>query len=564
MALPAPAGPILTATPFSSFPRISLAVCSLLLAAPVLPAAESSPVDALRLIGVQSLPRRLPFRDTLVGGLSGLDYDASRHTWISISDDKAEFGPARCYTLALDYDATRFNSVEVTDVVVLRQADGSPYPSREQARVRGGEIPDLEAVRLDPADGTLWYTSEGERAFGMNPFVRHAARDGRLLGEVPQPAMFLAHPQEERGPRQNLSFEGLTLAPDGQTAWLAMEGPLYQDGPVPTPAAGAVSRITHLDRAGKILAQYAYPLDAIPVPPAPGRIADNGVSELLAVDDHQFLVLERSGSQAADRVFHYHIRLYAIDVHGATEVSTIAALAATPYQPVAKRLVLDFDRLGQPWVDCLEGMTWGPRLANGHATLVFVSDDNFSANQQTQFWAFEVVPPPPKKAADKWDQAFPGVIHDDQRVHGFVEEYRWLSNFHLCRVTWAGRTYTSSEAAYQSAKYPPAERDIFTTLDPDAAKKRSRAVSYDTASWEARKEQAMREILWAKFSQNPDLAEKLIATGRRHLEETNWWGDKIWGVSQGEGRNLLGQMLMEVRDRLVREKAAPPAPAGSE
>lgn len=150
-----------------------------------------------------------------------------------------------------------------------------------------------------------------------------------------------------------------------------------------------------------------------------------------------------------------------------------------------------------------------------------------------------------------WDDAFAGVIHDETRISGFVGEYRWLSNFYPCCVEWEGRTYGSSEAAYQSAKYPPAERDIFTTLGPDAAKKLSRVKAYDAVAWEARKERSMREILWAKFSQNPDLAAKLLATGRRRLEETNWWGDKIWGVYEGEGRNLLGLMLMETRERLT-------------
>lgn len=153
-----------------------------------------------------------------------------------------------------------------------------------------------------------------------------------------------------------------------------------------------------------------------------------------------------------------------------------------------------------------------------------------------------------------WDDVFEGVVHDERKIGGFVGPYRWLSNFYLCRVEWEGRTYTSSEAAYQSGKYPPAERDVFTTLDPDPAKKLSRTKPYDTAAWEARKERTMREVLWAKFSQNPELAAQLLATGDRLLEETNWWGDKIWGVFQGEGQNLLGKQLMEIRARLRAER----------
>lgn len=161
----------------------------------------------------------------------------------------------------------------------------------------------------------------------------------------------------------------------------------------------------------------------------------------------------------------------------------------------------------------------------------------------------------PAAKKPNWDEKFDGVVHDAKMIAGFVGEYRWLSNFFMCRVEWEGRTYTSSEAAYQSGKYPPAERDVFTTLDPDPAKKLSRTKPYDTAVWEARKERTMREVVTAKFRQNRELADKLIATGDRLLEETNWWGDKIWGVYQGEGENKLGKLMMDVRMQLVKERA---------
>jgi len=71
----------------------------------------------------------------------------------------------------------------------------------------------------------------------------------------------------------------------------------------------------------------------------------------------------------------------------------------------------------------------------------------------------------------------------------------------------------------------------------------------------------MRAVIWAKFSQNPELAKKLVATGDRYLEETNWWGDKIWGVYRGEGQNLLGKIIMDARARLAEKRAAAPGKA---
>jgi len=62
------------------------------------------------------------------------------------------------------------------------------------------------------------------------------------------------------------------------------------------------------------------------------------------------------------------------------------------YQPLRKRLLLDLDAAGLDKVDNLEGMSWGPLLANGHRSLVMVSDDNFSDDEVTQLLAFELLP----------------------------------------------------------------------------------------------------------------------------------------------------------------------------
>lgn len=153
----------------------------------------------------------------------------------------------------------------------------------------------------------------------------------------------------------------------------------------------------------------------------------------------------------------------------------------------------------------------------------------------------------------KWDETFADVVHDEKNIAGFVAEYRWLSNYFACRIEWEGRVYGSAEAAYHSGKYPAAEREVFTKLDADRARKLSRARPYDSAAWETRRIPTMRAVVWAKFWQNPDLAKKLVATGDRYLAEVNWWGDKIWGVYRGDGRNLLGKILMDTRARLVKE-----------
>jgi hypothetical protein len=276
--------------------------------------------------------------------------------------------------------------------------------------------------------------------------VRHAARDGKYLGELPLPAQLRFAPDGKTGPRPNLVFEGLGFARDGHSLWVALEAPLFEDGAEPTTTHGAFVRFTRFARDGQLQQQVAYPLDAIPVEPGPGKFADNGMSEVLPADN-ELLVLERAGVQGADGVFRFHVRLYAADPTAATDVQTMATLTGASFRPVPKRLLADFDHVRPGGSDNLEGLAWGRALPNGHATLVLVSDDNFNATQSTQRWVFEVLPsaePAASHPARQWDDPFEGVVQDERRIAGFVGEYRWLSNYFPCAVTYEGRTYGSS------------------------------------------------------------------------------------------------------------------------
>ena len=86
-------------------------------------------------------------------------------------------------------------------------------------------------------------------------------------------------------------------------------------------------------------------------------------------------------------------------------------------------------------------------------------------------------------------------------------------------------------------------------LGPSDAKRLGRHVPL-REDWNSIKEQIMYEICKAKFTQNPDLAEKLLETGDAELIEGNWWHDTTWGMCNGEGQNLLGKILMRVREEI--------------
>lgn len=355
------------------------------------PAAAADPQQGLqitRFLGEQRLPHKMQVEGTTLGGLSGIDRDPRTGTWYFISDDRWRYQPARFYTGRLNFNPVTgaFTGVHVDGVTTLRRPDGSPYP--------GYGLPgsaDPETIRFDQWTRRLLWGDEGDRPDDRNPnipvsslAVRWAGTDGRQIGELPLPRN-LRLTDTASGPRRNFGFEGLTYTQ--HTVAAIVEGPRYEDGQPPTVERGAPARITVWSRDGRPLAQYAYPIDPLPAAPIPPTgHTDSGVSEILAIDDHRYLALERSWIEGVD----YRVKLYEIDLRPATNVLRRNSLATGwPYRPVTKRLLLDLSEEQQPTQN-LESLAWGPRLRTGECTLVIGSDDNFDEREVTQFLAYAV------------------------------------------------------------------------------------------------------------------------------------------------------------------------------
>lgn len=139
-----------------------------------------------------------------------------------------------------------------------------------------------------------------------------------------------------------------------------------------------------------------------------------------------------------------------------------------------------------------------------------------------------------------------------EKIDSFTGEYYFLSNFYMAPVSYNGWEYTNNEAAFQSQKTlsRTLRVQLFSGADPSEAKRQGRAIKL-RPDWEEVKDETMYEIVYAKFSQNQDLKEKLLATGDKLLEEGNTWGDMIWGTVAGIGENKLGKILMRVRSELA-------------
>lgn len=350
----------------------------------VRPAQPAGP-RRLRLLAYATTPHLQDVVGTPLGGLSAIDFDRRTGEYLLLSDDRSDRAPARFYTAS--WTAEPRTVPAWTSMTSLRQSDGALWPNRSHASP-GVPVIDPEAMRWRPDTGTVLWSTEGDLPRGFGPALYESRRDGNLVREVALPAMFAAGDGRSRGPRDNMGFEGLALTPDARFAWLAMEAALCQDGPIPTVSApGGPCRLTQIDLAdGHAVRQIAYGPDAVPLRPLlPGTFADNGISEILMIDTHRMLVLERAYAAGTGN----SLRIYEIDTRAASDTLAIDTLVAGNYRAAAKTLVADFATLGLPQLDNTEGMCWGPSQPGGKRTLVVVSDDNFNPTQITQFAAFE-------------------------------------------------------------------------------------------------------------------------------------------------------------------------------
>ena len=340
--------------------------------------AKKTPVQTaprLRLIGETRLPHKMQFQGTTVGGLSGIDFDPASATVYLLSDDGGSNSSPRFYTARIALSPDTLGDIELTGVRFLQ----------------GLSAPDPEAIRWHAPSQSLLWASEGNAVRFTASALYQTHLDGALLRTYPLPAMFDFGLVV--GARINKTLEGLAIAPDGRSAWVAMEAPLQQDGDEPTVAAASgPCRFTQIDLAsGNAVKQIAYLPDAIPQAPSPPNgNADNGVVEILMLDAHRMLVLERAYMAGLNDRQRNSLRLYVVDTRLATDTLSLAALKPGNHTPAAKRRVADF--INYPaltTLDNTEGMCWGPNLPNGNRTLLFVSDDNFNPRQITQFLAFE-------------------------------------------------------------------------------------------------------------------------------------------------------------------------------
>ena len=152
------------------------------------------------------------------------------------------------------------------------------------------------------------------------------------------------------------------------------------------------------------------------------------------------------------------------------------------------------------------------------------------------------------------EQQTPALQMSPVVIDSFREEFYFLSNFYPASIWVDGERHPTVEHAFQAAKaLQPASKKLIREAKTAAmAKKLAKSVAL-VPNWDTERVLVMRRLLQEKFK-NPLLRSLLLATEDIPLIEGNTWHDYFWGVCNGQGQNVLGKMLMEVRDECRKEE----------
>lgn len=249
---------------------------------------------------------------------------------------------------------------------------------------------DPESIRVSP-DGKSVYVSDE-----YGPYVRQFDNStGKLVQTFTLPSNLDVSKLSSMGSVEisgntsgrtaNKGMEGLALTPDGKTLVGIIQAPLIQD----VSGASKTVRIVTIDVASHATHEYAYNLTT-----------GSGVSEIVALNDHQFLVDERDGKGLGDGSAAKVKQLFIIDLKGATEVSSLngsalAAAAVTKSGPFLD-IVSALGAHGIPSTQVpskIEGLTFGQDVTvNGQIehTLWVANDNDFipATAGQNMFYVF--------------------------------------------------------------------------------------------------------------------------------------------------------------------------------
>lgn len=347
-------------------------------------------------------------RDNQIGGLGGaIDYLGKGNSYVMTPDR----GPGAGQTTYKE----RFYYVEIPIPGknnpaprprvffqrILRNEKGNAFTGNSRAydikNPPNSLRLDAEGVRVSRSGNQLYISDE----YGPHIDV-FSIRTGRRIRSIDVPNKFSIDAPSEKGEEEllinnhgrqpNRGFEGISITHSGRYIFAITQDPLLQDCDSKDNGKpkGIKNRILRIDLMHGNQDEYEYLLDS----------EENGVSEIIALNDHHLMTLERdskSGAEARTK------KIYLIDTKRATNIKHEESLSkehkkkedrANRIIPVEKKPLVDLLKLGINDVpEKFEGMTFGPDIDHKTKLLVISTDNDFKSTEPTRIFLLSVPKP---------------------------------------------------------------------------------------------------------------------------------------------------------------------------
>ncbi len=346
--------------------------------------------------------------DGRLGYFSDIYYDPNRKEWWALSDRGPGGGTlhyeTRMHRFKLDVDphTGAISNFQVLKTKIFRKRGSSLDGFAPEVGGALGLALDPEGIVVHPRTGRLFVSDE------YGPSLLEVKDNGRVKRRFETPANLLPrnalagavnHASDAgntAGKRTNRGFEGLAISPDGRHVYAMLQSATLDEGA----GNGVYNRIVKFDtRTGRAVGQYAYKME--------GSNQGRGISALVALNEHEFLVLERNnrglGVPNAE-LASPNKKVFRIDLRGATDVSAIdldatgvvfapATKLASPWLDLAlpgTRADASLSALGGVSPEKWEGLAIGPKLADGSYLVLAGTDNDYSVTQNSTGTQFDV------------------------------------------------------------------------------------------------------------------------------------------------------------------------------
>jgi len=372
------------------------------MAAPVYVNSLTIPGNTLDLSGDTTVINRR------FGAFSGLYYLPSVNQWFGLSDRGPGGGTLdyntrlQRFSLDVDKDTGAISNFQIQQTILFRKGSAYLNGLAPASASNLGNAFDPEGIVVLPRSGNLLVSDEyGPSVYEFTrggEFIRAFSVPSNILPKSSGSTDYLAGPKPggtlTSGREGNRGLEGLAVSPDGRFAFAMLQNGVITDG-VSSGSSFARSGYTRILKydvdSGNVVGQYAY------------QLANNGqgISEMVALDDHRFMVIERNnrGVGVNSNLSSPDKNIFVIDLTGASDVSSVnltspLGIGITPVKKNSSPLIdLDVNTIAafnnrspEKW----EGLAVGPRLNDGSFLLLAGTDNDFSVTQNGLTTQFDV------------------------------------------------------------------------------------------------------------------------------------------------------------------------------